>query len=255
MVDRQVDPPVDPLVGQPRHRIEVRTIAVGRRPEPGAEQLFGDYGRFRAWMYVTNGITPSASLNDDGTDFDRYDDHAVHVAAIETTWGGDRIEERVVGASRLILDIGDEANPYVRAGIGVRLGRLPVEHHFPELAATIDLRDDRVRGEVSRYMAIHRRPALQRGTTLGLRTVITAHFINAGGQEAYAVLEEPLETRLSRDGARLTRLTEPRLLPEYDSVNFGVGIDLHRLAKDLGCDRRGLAPFDISVEVHDAVAR
>jgi len=236
-------------------RIEIRTIAVGRHPRPGAEELFLDYGRFRGWMYVINEITTSASLHSDGTDFDRYDDHAVHLAAVETVWSDDGVEEQVVGATRLILDIGRDDHPYARAGLRPGLGRLPVEQHFPEMAEAIDLRDDRVRIEVSRYAATHRRPALQRRTTLALREGIAAHFVNAGGEGAYAVLEEPLATRLGRDGVRLKRLTEPRLLPEYGSVNFGVWIDLRRLADELDCAITGRSPLDVTIGVHDAVGR
>ena len=153
-------------------RIEIRTIAVGRTIRPEHEELFTHYGRFRGWMYVVNEITTTASLDPDGTDFDRYDDHAIHLAAIETVWEEGRIVDRVIGATRLIVDVDDEDHPYVRAGIRPHLGRLPVECHFPELASTIDLRDDRVRVEVSRYAATHRRPALQRRTTLALRAGI-----------------------------------------------------------------------------------
>ncbi len=66
-------------------RIEVRTVAVGTGPSPGCDQLFLAYGRFRAWMYTeVNAILPPERIRADGTDFDHYDPHAVHLAAVST---------------------------------------------------------------------------------------------------------------------------------------------------------------------------
>jgi hypothetical protein len=236
-------------------RIEVRTIAVGRTVRPGNERLFVEYGRFRGWMYVVNEITTTASLATDGTDFDHYDDHAIHMAAVETAWDEGRIVDRVIGATRLIVDLGDAHHPYARAGLQPDLGRLPVEHHFPEMAAAIDLRQGRVRVEVSRYAATHRRPALQRRTTLALRECVATHYANLGGEAAYAVLEDPLAARLARDGVSLRPMTEPKLLPEYGSFNYGVSIDLDRLVADLDCAVSGRSPLDIMIGVHDAIDR
>ncbi|MCP4224703.1 MAG: hypothetical protein GY773_15295, partial [Actinomycetia bacterium] len=171
----------------------MHTIAIGRNPRADYEQLFLEYGRFRGWIYTAvKDIMPSDQLGVGGVDFDRYDDYSAHLAAIEIVATDGVIEKKVVGASRLIIDIGDEAHPYVTAGLEPGLGLLPVEDHFPELASPVDLRDDRVRCEVSRYAALHRRPSMQRRITLALRRGITAHFINASGQQAYAVVERPL---------------------------------------------------------------
>ncbi|MCP4964683.1 MAG: hypothetical protein GY926_05565 [bacterium] len=96
---------------------------------------------------------------------------------------------------------------------------------------------------------------MQRRITLALRRGITAHFINASGQQAYAVVERPLTDLLRRDGVTVEEITEPRHLPDYDSVNFGVWIDLHQLARDMGCDDTRTSPFNITEGVHDAVSR
>lgn len=250
-----VDPPSPATDRSHLGRIEIRTIAVGRTVRPGHDDLFTQYGRFRGWMYVVNEITTTASLDNDGTDFDRYDDHSIHLAAIETAWEEGEIVDRVVGATRLIVDLGDRDHPYARAGLRPGLGLLPVEQHFPELVTSIDLRPDRVRVEVSRYAATHRRPTLQRRTTQALRGALAAHFTNLGGEMARAVVEEPLAARLARDGVSFERLTEPKLLPDYGSFNFGVSLDLDRLAADLGSTVTGRSPFDVSMEVHDAVGR
>ncbi len=96
---------------------------------------------------------------------------------------------------------------------------------------------------------------MQRRITLALRRGITAHFINVGGQQAYAVVERPLTDLLRRDGVTVEEITEPRHLPDYDSVNFGVWIDLHKLARDMGCADTDTSPFNITEGVHDAVRR
>ncbi|MCP4968244.1 MAG: hypothetical protein GY926_23795, partial [bacterium] len=65
-------------------RIEVQTVAIGRNPRAGYEQLFLEYGRFRGWIYTAvKDIMPSDQLGVDGVDFDRYDDYSAHLAAIE----------------------------------------------------------------------------------------------------------------------------------------------------------------------------
>lgn len=237
--------------------IKIQTIAIGANIREGYEQLFIEYGRFRGRMYsVVNNIMPPDQLAEDGTEFDHYDDFAVHLAAIETVSADDGLTvQRVIGASRVIVDIDDEHHPYVAAGLRPGLGALPVEVHFPELTEGVDTGQHQVRCEASRYTALHRRPTIQRRTTLALRTGIAAHFVNTDGVEVYAVLERPMADRLRRDGLVVDQLTRPRLLPEYGSVNFGVSIGLRRLAIDTGWAGGPISPFDITVGANDAVRR
>lgn len=268
-------PPVDrPPAGRlltpdapPVERIEVRTVAVGAVPNPGCERLFLAYGRFRAWMYTeVNAILAPSRLRSDGTDFDCYDAHAVHLAAVATTRAGgtdDVAVERVVGATRLIVDVDDANHPYVAAGLRPGLGRLPVERHFPDLFPPAGPGPHpgldpgpgrgRVRCEVSRYTAFHPRPGMQRRTIRALRRATVEHFVNLGGDETYAVVEQPLLDLLRRTGVIVHPLGPPRLLPEYGSVNQAVALDLHDLARRMGCTPSTTPPRALTVEADDAL--
>jgi hypothetical protein len=223
------------------------------------EPFFGDYGRFRGWVYTdVAGILSREALDDDAIEGDRFDPFSVHLAAIGT--GHDEHGEpgeMVVGSTRLIVDIGSPDHVYVRAGLGVDLGRLPVDESFPEVAEEIDLRTSRVRCEVSRYAAHGLDLRSQLAVTAALRKATVAHYVNLGGDETFAVVEKPLARNLRRNGVNVYRISEPRHLEHYGSVNFAVVIDMYGLARSLGCQEPSAEhradPFAVSVEVPRAV--
>ncbi len=243
-------------------RLEVRTVAIGPEVVAGCEQLFAEYGRFRAWMYTEKTrILPPSALNADGTDFDEFDPYAIHLVAVETSQGDESEPDtepaasRVVGTTRLIVDTDQVDNPYVELGLRCGLGRLPVEYAFPELCTEVDLRTDRNRCEVSRYTAYHGRPTQQRRISRELRAATVQHFTNLGGKKAYAVVEQGLVDLLRRDGVPLEKLTPGHFLESYQSVNFGVEIDLDTLADLRGWRASDLGPYEIGRELHLAVDR
>lgn len=236
--------------------LELRTVGVGDRPTPDHENLFGAYGRFRGWVYTSvSGILDPDTLNPDGTDFDHYDASAIHLAVLETVLIDGEIRRRVVGSTRMIFDIGSRDHPYVRAGLRPDLGRLPVEVDFPELAQTIDVRDERVRCEVSRYAAHHHRSSRQRRISQLLRAGIGAVFTNGGAEVGFAVLEDKLADLLRRDGVVVDQLTAPRYLHHYQSVNFGARLDLAGMAAWMGTITGGLPPELVRIGHNYAVSR
>lgn len=236
--------------------IEVRTVGVGDQPTAGHEALFDAYGRFRAWVYTSvTGILDPELLNLDGTDFDHYDSSSVHLAALETVLVDGEIRRRVVGSTRLIFDIGSVDHPYVRAGLKPELGRLPIEIDFPEVGGTVDIRENRVRCEVSRYAAHHHRPTRQRRTTTLLRAAIGAVFTNGCSETGYAILEDGLAILLRRDGVDVEQLTAPRYLAHYNSVNFGARLDLAAMAALMGTVTNGVPPELVRIGNDHAVSR
>lgn len=235
--------------------LEIRTVGIGDRAVAGHENLFRAYGRFRAWVYTTTGILDPAVLNDDGTDFDSYDPYSIHLAALETTVVDGQRRRRVVGSTRMIFDLGDVSHRYAIAGLRPNLGRLPIETYFPELAKDVDLREDRIRCEVSRYAARHRRSTRQIRITRLLRAGIGAVFTNADAEIGYAVVEERLADLLRRDGVGVEPLTVPRFLDHYQSVNFGARLDLAGMAEWMGTVTAGIAPQDVRIGNDYAVSR
>ncbi len=236
--------------------IEVRTVGVGDRPVADHEALYKAYGRFRAWVYTTvSNILDPDVLNPDGTDFDRYDASSIHLAALETVLVDGQLRRRVVGSTRVIFDLGALDHPYVAAGLKPNLGRLPVEEDFPELAANVDVRENRIRCEVSRYAAHHHRSTRQRRITQLLRAGIGAVFTNAGAETGYAVLEDNLADLLRRDGVAVEQLTAPRFLAHYRSVNFGARLDLAGMAAWMGTVTDGLPPDAIRIGNEYAISR
>lgn len=228
--------------------IEVRTVGVGDRPVADHELLYQAYGRFRAWMYTSvSKILDRDVLNPDGTDFDRFDASSVHLAALETVLVDGELRRRVVGSTRVIFDLGSFDHPYVSAGIKPNIGRLPIEEDFPELAATVDVRENRIRCEVSRYAAHHHRPIRQRRITQLLRAGLGAVYTNAGAETGYAVVEDRLADLLRRDGVVVEQLTAPRFLTHYRSVNFGARLDLAGMATWMGTVTDGLPPDAIRI--------
>lgn len=82
------------------------------------------------------------------------------------------------------------------------------------------------------------------------------HFVNAGGDTAYAIVEAPLAMLLERDGVVIDQVSEPVMLEEYGTENCAITIDFDQLAADSGeFDRHALSPFDITVGVADAICR
>jgi len=236
--------------------LEVRTVGVGDQPIADHEALFKAYGRFRAWVYTSvSSILDPLTLNPDGTDFDHYDQSAIHLAALETVLVDGEIRRRVVGSTRLIFDIGSSDHPYVHAGLHPNLGRLPIDLDFPELAATVDVRTERVRCEVSRYAAFHHRPTRQRRISQLLRAGIGAVFTNGDAEIGYAIVEDKLADLLLRDGVAVQQLTERRLLPKYQSVNFGARLDLAGMAAWMGTVTKGVPPEHVRIGNDYAVSR
>lgn len=236
--------------------LEVRTVGVGDRPVAGHEDLFQAYGRFRAWVYTSmSGILDPDVLDADGTDFDQYDPYSIHLAVLETVVVDGERRRRVVGSTRMIFDLGAVDHHYVVAGLRPNLGPLPIESDFPELAADLDLRDDRVRCEVSRYAAHHHHAGRQRHITRLLRAGIGAVFTNAGAEIGYAVVEQRLADLLRSDGVGVERLTRPRFLDHYQSVNFGARLDLAGMAEWMGTVTRGVFPDDVRIGNGHAISR
>jgi len=202
----------------------VGMLAIGDEALPSRDAEYHGYLRLRAGVYAAQtNIISRELVRADGTETDEDDARSVHFGEFEYKPSG----IRAVGALRLITKTEQDSRP------------LPVEKFFPEVFADKPAPLGAV--EVSRYICRHESRTIQSELKWPLYTEALGYFMTHNLGPAYGVIEEKIESALLAGGVPLTRIAQPRYVPEYASDNVAVQIDTQILARMMGMNQDNAA--------------
>lgn len=171
-------------------------------------ELYNPLLKFRGDVYVNElNYLRADSLDAYGREMDEDDKRSVLFAAVENSTlpvNGNSFssDPRIVGSARLIVKESYD-DP------------LPVERYFPE-AFKLNVAEPGKSAEVSRYIARHSDKMKQHAIALALVRAMTHHCVEDGFEDAYAVVEKPLEQMLNFVGIETERLGEPKFIEELN---------------------------------------
>ena len=166
-------------------------------------------GVLRANVYIDEkGFLADDERRPDGTEVDKDDERSTHFTVVENRLATDGIA-RVVGSGRLI----HKRN---------KKDLLPVEQLFPE-AFTTPAPVGSV--EVSRFIARHPDKFTQSLISLSVIRAMALHCRNNGTEPAHAVIETGLARRFDMIGMDYEKLTELKMIDEYNTKNMAVRLD------------------------------
>lgn len=196
-------------------------IAVGDQILPGRESEFDGYLKLRANVYAyQTQMIPTDLVRHDGTEIDEDDARSTHWALLEHQ-GQD--SARVVGSIRTIEKRGANATP------------LPIEDFFPEVYKDNPLPAGSV--EVSRYIARHEDLRTQALLSEPLFAKVVSHVTAYGLGPTFGVVEPKVERHLGgRLQVPLSRVADPKYVPEYAADNLGIFVDIPKMASHMGLD-------------------
>lgn len=206
------------FAGHETARFAVGMIANGDSIMQERGQEYLGYLRLRANVYADQmQFIPKEEVAEDGTETDRDDSRSVHFAIIENAGKN----KRVVAAMRLITKSKEDARP------------LPIEEFFHD-EAFADEEAPIGSTEVSRYICRHENPKVMRQLKWPLYTAGLTYVTAKNLGPTFAVVEKFLEIGLNKTGIPISRIAEPKFVPEYNSHNMGIKIDTHLLGQLMG---------------------
>ncbi len=208
-------------------RLDTEDVLYGDSP------LANGYRRLRANVYIDQtGMLEESARAENGGEYDADDSRSIHFVGLEDLGDG---RVAVVGSMRLIYKSED------------RPENLPIEDLF-----AADIKDFNIglnSYEPSRFISRNenKRHAIQ--IRMGLLGASVSHAVHNNWGTCVAVVEPEVERLLRFSGAPITRITEPRLIEEYNDINIGVDIDIPTFAQVLGTptlQRLFLQPHGVS---------
>jgi N-acyl-L-homoserine lactone synthetase len=192
----------------------VGMIGEGTSALPGLANEFQGYLRLRAGVYLRQmGMLPPQCMSPDGTERDAEDERSVHFAVLARA--GDRA--RVAAAMRVVHK---SAAP---------LGALPVERLFPQAFANRPAPPSSA--ELSRLISRHEDDRVKPLLTWALFGAALPYAAEYGFPPIFALVRPSLATRLAASGVDVTRIAEPRLIPDYGGTYVAVSIRVEALAR------------------------
>lgn len=206
---QEFDQPAEPLFEDTTGgKYWVGVVAVGEtilRPEE-----YQATRRLRAAVYIDEmGFLDEAHREDDGGESDADDARSIHFGIVEHP--GDETEENIArGTLRLIFKQSEST-------------LLPAEKYFPEAfeKSPAPLRSV----EASRYIARHEDTMQQRLIFLAEIRCMVLQAIEMGIPNIYAIIEEPFARNMRLNRLPFDRISEPKMIEDYNSVNFAIRLD------------------------------
>jgi hypothetical protein len=201
-------------------------IAAGDEIRPGIEDEYTTYLRLRAnvYGYQTNMLAIDEIEAQGGIDIDADDVRSAHIGIFENA----------------DPDIG-----LVRSNSSLRIitkseqhsAKLPVEDFFPGAFPEGPLALGAI--EISRYIARHERPGIQRALTPPLFAAAVSYIMRNGLGPTYATVERSVEADLTAKGVPNTRIADPVYVKEYQADNLGLFIDVPQMAQNIEAQAPG----------------
>lgn len=207
--------------GHEESAFAIGMIAVGDQILPGRESEFEGYLKLRANVYAyQTQMIPTELVRHDGTEIDEDDARSTHWALLENMPND---SARVVGSIRTIEKRGANAAP------------LPIEDFFPEIYTKDPLPQGSV--EVSRYIARHEDLRTQALLSEPLFAKVVSHVTAYGLGPTFGVVEPKVERHLGgKLNVPITRVADPKYVPEYAADNLGIFVDIPLMASRFGLD-------------------
>lgn len=207
----------DAFVGHEDMAFAMGILAIGDQVVDGREEEFRGYLRLRANVYADQTAMISKELvRPDGTEMDEDDSRSVHFGVIENTPEG----QRLVGAMRIIAKTAEDDRP------------LPIESFFNDEFAGNPLPVGAL--EASRYICRHEDARTQNKLKWPMFTGILNYMMTHELGPMYGVVEEKVERALQVSGVPITRIADPKYVPEYAADNLGIYVDTRALSARMG---------------------
>lgn len=174
------------------------------------------YLRLRANVYIDQtGMLDQDLRRVDGTEMDEFDKLSTHFVVLENL-----IEQvSVFACGRLIEKM-------MHKDI-----ILPIEEYFPEVFFEPAPHNS---VEISRFIVRHNDPRCARTAKIRLMTAGLAHAFKKNLEPILCVVEPSFERDLRIMKIPTRRITEPKLVPQYNDHNLGIEIDKQLLRDRLG---------------------
>lgn len=182
-------------------------------------------GRFRANVYVhERGYLDASVLDENGREFDEYDNKSVQFAVIENEHEG-VLAPRIVGSIRMIQKE-NESDLY------------PIEKYFPEVFEEPIGKNS---AEVSRFIASYPedRRFMQHVIALSLIRAATLFSAKENIEDCYCIIEKPLYKSLAGIGIPVEILGNPKNIPEQGGVLYPIRIKIKDVLDSVTTDKTG----------------
>lgn len=183
--------------------------------EPGS--IAHGYLQLRANVYIdqTNMLNREVRRSD-GVELDENDERSAHFVILEKRELG---KIAVIACMRLIVKTPENDSI------------LPIEEFFPDSFSSLAPENS---AEVSRLISCHENAKIKRNANLDVMRAGVAYAIKNDLGPVYGVIEPILETFLNRIKLPITRIADPKNVPEYNDDNLGIEIDKFGFRRHLG---------------------
>lgn len=183
--------------------------------EPGQDTPSELYGKLRANVYINQmAFLENSERQTDGTEWNTDDERSSHYVVLEKRLGG----EALFACARLIEKQTDEP--------------LPIEEFFPDIFQDSPASLGSV--EVSRFIARHERAIYNLDATARLLAAMANDVNEHHLGPVHAIVEPHFERTLAHRGLVVERISEPRWIPEYKSINRAIRINVEESATNFG---------------------
>lgn len=175
------------------------------------------YLRLRANVYIDQTkFLGSEMKRSDGTEIDENDERSTHLVVLENLIG----KSAIFACMRVIE----------KSGLNNQL--LPIEEFFEDAFVDEKAPDNSV--EISRFIVRHDEKIRVIDAKKMLISGALARMSDQSLGPVYAVVETNLERDLRMMKIPTKRLAEPKLVPEYNTMNLGVEIDRFATRQRMG---------------------
>lgn len=196
----------------PQAKFAVGLLATGDQVISGRENEYLGYLNLRANVYgAQTHMVPIDHIREDGTEKDKDDSRSLHFGIIEN----DKTSQRVVAAMRIIVKRDMNDRP------------LPIEEFFPNYFNNQPAVGGSV--ELSRYILRHENLKIQDRLKWPLFGVCLEYGKKHSLDPVYAVIEPGFKKYLQKMKFIDQEIASPVFIPEYNTENLAVKINLQSL--------------------------